>query len=114
MDLKSIGIYPSQVQILLLSWLYKISPILWSQISRTKNLSAGRCQTPALRLVYENQLDIDNSPGTKSYNTIGYFTDKIIPFSLNYNYDNEEKMILLTLEFLDASNIFFVPIILFW
>ena len=45
---------------------YKISPILWSQISRTKNLSAGRCQTPALRLVYENQLDIDNSPGTKS------------------------------------------------
>jgi DNA topoisomerase-1 len=73
---------------------YKISPILWSQISRTKNLSAGRCQTPALRLVYENQLDIDNSPGTKSYNTIGYFTDKIIPFSLNYNYDNEEKMVL--------------------
>tara|TARA_A100001011_G_C14300907_1_gene840733 strand:+ start:46 stop:2370 length:2325 start_codon:yes stop_codon:yes gene_type:complete len=73
---------------------YKISPILWSQISRTKNLSAGRCQTPALRLVYENQLDIDNSPGTKSYNTTGYFTDKIIPFILNYNYDDEEKMVL--------------------
>ena len=72
---------------------FKISPILWEQISRTKNLSAGRCQTPALRLVYENQQDIDNSPGTKSYNTTGYFTDKNIPFILNYNYNNEESMI---------------------
>ena len=72
---------------------YKISPVLWSQISRTKNLSAGRCQTPALRLVYENQLDIDKSPGTKSYNTTGYFTDKNLPFILNYCYDDEEKMV---------------------
>ena len=78
---------------------YKISPILWEQISRTKKLSAGRCQTPALRLVYENYTDINNSPGTKSYNTTGYFTDKNLPFSLNYNYDNEEKMV----EFLEMS-----------
>ena len=71
---------------------YKISPILWEQISRTKNLSAGRCQTPALRLVYDNQNDINSSPGTKCYNTTGYFTDKNIPFTLNFNYDNEENM----------------------
>ena len=78
---------------------YKISPILWEQISRTMKLSAGRCQTPALRLVYDNYTDINNSPGTKSYNTTGYFTDKNLPFSLNYNYDNEEKMV----EFLEMS-----------
>ena len=71
---------------------YKISPILWEQISRTKNLSAGRCQTPALRLVYDNQNDINSSPGTKCYNITGYFTDKNIPFTLNFNYDNEENM----------------------
>ena len=36
---------------------FKLSPLLWSQISRnSKNgLSAGRCQTPALRIIYENQ-----------------------------------------------------------
>ena len=42
---------------------FKISPILWSKISVKSGLSAGRCQTPALRLIYENQKDIDNSPG---------------------------------------------------
>ena len=71
---------------------YKISPMLWEQISRTKNLSAGRCQTPALRLVYDNQNEINSSPGTKCYNATGYFTDKNIPFTLNFNYDNEENM----------------------
>jgi DNA topoisomerase-1 len=72
---------------------YKISPILWEFISRTMKLSAGRCQTPALRLVYENQLEIDKSPGTKSYNTTGYFTDKNLPFILNYCYDDDDKMV---------------------
>ena len=36
---------------------FTTSPILWKFISRKaeKGLSAGRCQTPALRLVYENE-----------------------------------------------------------
>jgi DNA topoisomerase-1 len=72
---------------------FTISPVLWKNISRTKiGLSAGRCQTPALRLIYDNQKDIDNSPGKKVYNTTGYFTDKNLPFTLNHTYDNEEKM----------------------
>lgn len=71
---------------------FKISPVLWKNISRKKGLSAGRCQTPALRLIYDNQKDIDNSPGKKVYNTTGYFTDKNLPFTLNYTYDNEVKM----------------------
>ena len=38
---------------------YKISPFLWQHISSEKgsSLSAGRCQTPALRVVYENELE---------------------------------------------------------
>ena len=73
---------------------YYISPILWKKISQnTKTgLSAGRCQTPALRLVYENKKEIDKSPGRKVYNTTGYFTNKNIPFVLNHNYDDEEKV----------------------
>ena len=35
---------------------FKISPVLWKYIysSKTRPLSAGRCQTPALRLVYDH------------------------------------------------------------
>ena len=73
---------------------YTLSPILWNKISqKTKNgLSAGRCQTPALRLVYENQKDIDASPGKKVYNTIGYFTSKNIGFTLNYHHEDDTIM----------------------
>jgi len=36
---------------------YKISPYLWKYLYNNKenSLSAGRCQTPALRLVYDNE-----------------------------------------------------------
>ena len=80
---------------------YKISPILWEKITYKKKegLSAGRCQTPALRLVYDNQKDIESSPGTKVYNTIGYFTKENLPFALDYHYDEEKGMV----EFLEES-----------
>jgi DNA topoisomerase-1 len=73
---------------------FKISPILWSKISfKTKcALSAGRCQTPALRLIYDNQKEIDSSPGRKVYSTTGYFTKKMLPFSLDKNHEGEEAM----------------------
>ena len=40
---------------------YRISPILWQKISQNTacGLSAGRCQTPALRLIYDNQKEIE-------------------------------------------------------
>ena len=68
---------------------YKISPILWKHISRNSktSLSAGRCQTPALRIVYDNQKDIDNAPGKKVYNTTGYFTKLNLGFALNHNFE---------------------------
>ena len=49
-------------------------------------------RTPALRIVYENYLDIKASPGTKVYNTVGYFTKHVLPFALNKNHDSEEAM----------------------
>ena len=72
---------------------YLLSPILWKQISANKDnkLSAGRCQTPALKLVYENQIEIDNSPGEKVYDLTGYFTTKNLPFKLDkyFNSNND-------------------------
>ena len=80
---------------------FKLSPILWSKIQykTKKGLSAGRCQTPALRLIYDNQVEIDNSPGKKVYNTTGYFTSKNLAFSLDFNHEGEDAMA----EFLEES-----------
>jgi DNA topoisomerase-1 len=73
---------------------FTISPILWKHISRnTKgSLSAGRCQTPALRLVYDQQKLISDSPGRKVYDTTGIFTDRDLTFALNHNHDGEDNM----------------------
>jgi len=62
---------------------FTISPFLWRQIHRKKHLSAGRCQTPALRLVYDNQQDIDANPGDIVHQITGYFTAQNIPFKLS-------------------------------
>ncbi len=68
---------------------YNISPQLWSHIaSNAKNsLSAGRCQSPALRIVYDNQKEIDAAPGKMVYNITGYFTKLNIAFTLTRQYD---------------------------
>lgn len=73
---------------------FKISPLLYGYITRKSKtkLSAGRCQTPALRIIYDNQKEIDKSPGKMVYTTTGYFTDKSIPFTLNFQYTEKEKM----------------------
>ena len=73
---------------------FTISPILWKHISRnTKTgLSAGRCQTPALRIIYDRQKEIEENPGKKVYNTIGNFTKKNIEFKLNNHYDKEDDI----------------------
>ena len=80
---------------------FKLSPLLWAHISRKSKtgLSAGRCQTPALRIIYENQKEIDKSPGKMVYSTTGYFTDRSLPFSLNHQFTDKETME----EFLEES-----------
>ena len=87
---------------------YKISPILWDKIdvAHKAGLSAGRCQSPALRLIYDNQKSIDASPGRKVYNTVGYFTSKNLQFSLNYNHDSEDTMGDFLEESADHSHIY--------
>lgn len=80
---------------------FKVSPILWNYIAKNadNSLSAGRCQTPALRIIYDNQKEIDENPGIKKYNTTGYFTNQCIPFELSKKYENENELV----DFLEAS-----------
>ena len=79
---------------------YKVSPLLWHHVK--DGLSAGRCQTPALRLIYENQKENDIATaagGKKSYTITGYFTSQNIPFVLNDEETDEQNI----KEFLQAS-----------
>jgi DNA topoisomerase-1 len=80
---------------------FKITPMLWKFISQNseKSLSAGRCQTPALRLVYDNQKDIDGADNKKVFNTTGYFTNMNLPFELNHQFEQEDEMV----DFLDKT-----------
>src|SRR6056300_199708 len=73
---------------------YKISPFLWKYLYNNKDnsLSAGRCQTPALKLIYENEKERENQKLTKQYKTIGDFTDKRISFSLKNDFVDEIKL----------------------
>lgn len=83
---------------------YKISPVLWERIKddkKERGLSAGRCQTPALRLVYETIYPTTTTAENKFlYKTIGYFTSKNIAFSLdNKQFETKEE----TLRFLSNA-----------
>jgi DNA topoisomerase-1 len=75
--------------------------MLWKFILQNaeKSLSAGRCQTPALRLVYDNQKEIDNAENKTVYNTLGYFTNMNLPFELNHQFETEDAIV----EFLDKT-----------
>ena len=82
---------------------FQVSPMLWKYISKNSenSLSAGRCQTPALRLVYDRQKEINESKEKEKYNTIGFFTNKNIPFELT----PQEKLVTKddVIDFLDGS-----------
>ena len=82
---------------------FKVSPMLWKFISSKSKehggLSAGRCQTPALKLIYENEEDIRTAEERKVYNTTGYFTNSNLAFDLNVQFENEDLMT----DFLDGS-----------
>jgi DNA topoisomerase-1 len=79
---------------------FRVSPFLWKYLynNKTNSLSAGRCQTPALRLVYDNEKEKNAGIETK-YKTVGIFFTKRIPFELNYEFDTDMNII----DFLEKS-----------
>ena len=73
---------------------FTITPKLWKHISRkTKSsLSAGRCQTPALRVIYDNQKEINESLGTEYYSTTGIFGPLKLEYSLNHEFTKKDDV----------------------
>lgn len=51
---------------------FTISPLLWKHVARA--LSAGRCQTPALRLVWDREQAIKNHSSLTTWNLSGSFS----------------------------------------
>jgi DNA topoisomerase-1 len=78
---------------------FQISPQLWKHILKKGALSAGRCQTPALRLIYDNQVEIENSEATKMYQVSGTFSSQNLIFKLDKKFESREEVE----EFLEGS-----------
>ena len=83
---------------------FKVTPMLWKFITKKSehSLSAGRCQTPALKIIYDNQTEINDSKTggeKKVYNTIGYFTNSNIAFDLNKQFESDDDVT----DFLEGS-----------
>jgi DNA topoisomerase-1 len=73
---------------------FKISPVLWKYLYTAKDhaLSAGRCQTPALRLVYDNDVKSKTEDAESVYKTTGIFTSQQIEFILNRTHATVDEM----------------------
>lgn len=85
---------------------FKISPLLWKYIyhAKSNSLSAGRGQTPALRLIYDNQQLLSiNDVGSKDikYKITAYFFQDC-KFDLNQEFSKKSDI----LEFLEKSKEF--------
>jgi DNA topoisomerase-1 len=86
---------------------FKVTPSLWNYISKKLDtgLSAGRCQTPALRLIYDNYLENKAlSQGTKTFNISGIFTNLNLSFQLTKNIENEIKVNAFLSESVDYNH----------
>ena len=75
---------------------FTISPLLWKYVFKNNQnaLSAGRCQTPALRLVYENELEArtkaDNA--SQKHRVQACFFPQNIMFELQKEFETETEV----------------------
>jgi DNA topoisomerase-1 len=89
---------------------FKLSPLLWRNVSSTKTktkngtsaLSAGRCQTPALRLVHDNDTLCKSATKNMLSRVYGTFFSRNIRFRLSRDFDNTDAL----LSFLEKSKTF--------
>jgi len=77
---------------------YTLSPVLWTQLNANGlPLSAGRCQTPALKIVLDRDTEIDNHTAQRFWSLTAMFTilDHVIPETeaQRSKLDDEQKLI---------------------
>ena len=75
---------------------FKVSPMLWKYVysSKSNALSAGRCQTPALGLIYDNYKErMQGKQGTKQYKTVGHFFSPCnLACELNHEFQDPKEV----------------------
>lgn len=89
---------------------FEISPLLWHHVKKKNNtgswLSAGRCQSPALRIIYDRHNNIKNFKSSNYYEISGEFVnDKNINFSCKHSdkIKNLERLMELLEEFKECQ-----------
>ena len=70
---------------------FTISPKLWKYI--LNKLSAGRCQTPALHMIYEKEKDYEQQSMDTHYKVEGWFTAKLVKFHLSQCMDKVDDFL---------------------
>ena len=68
---------------------FTISKVLWNRVA--PKLSAGRCQTPALRLVVERDAEVENHTSSAFWKLRGEFKAKSLVFEAQANVDLETQ-----------------------
>lgn len=85
---------------------FQISPILSKRLVHVGNsyLSAGRCQTPALRIIYEKEMREKNTTPKLIYKTSASFFSHFpsFEFQLNHSFEKSEDCVA----FLQETNLF--------
>jgi len=69
---------------------FRVSPVLWKHLGNSNSLSAGRCQTPALRLVYENELQAKKTleTGAIKHRVQASFFEQNVVFELDKTFSS--------------------------
>jgi DNA topoisomerase-1 len=74
---------------------FELSPILWKKLSAGNNLSAGRVQSVAVRLIVEKERDIQNFTTKSFYKIVAYLLaekdGKLVPFKAELPKKFEEQ-----------------------
>lgn len=80
-------------QILDLEIGFLVSPILWKFINKNCSLSAGRCQSSALKIVYDNHKEYMEQKPKFCYKTLANFTAQNLVCELNENFERKEDVV---------------------
>jgi DNA topoisomerase-1 len=72
---------------------FGVSPLLWRHVCRNNEnaLSAGRCQTPALKLVYDNEQKAKETPTKKHRIQAAFFPQNTI-FTLDQEFEDDAQV----------------------
>jgi DNA topoisomerase-1 len=76
---------------------FHFSPLLWKQFPKYRGLSAGRCQTPTLKILYNQEQKMKTISSETEFQIFGTFEEEV--FKLNGSFSSEKT----AKEFLDKN-----------